>query len=123
MKLNIDTVKALLASIEELPDYPAKGEIKIDGIDPVTVLYHLSLMLEAGLIKGNEYAEREGRSVFVDRLTREGHAFLANAQNEAVWERFNAVRQSVGSFSFDIAQSLLDTIAHQIALETCYNEE
>jgi DNA-binding PadR family transcriptional regulator len=121
MKLNIDTVKSLLAVIEESPDYPdpmVSDGIQLTGTDSVTIVYHLSLMLEAGLIRGKEHANRNGRYVIIERLTWEGHAFLANAQNPTIWERFKGVGRSMGSFSLDVAKATLTGIAQQIALQT-----
>jgi len=120
MKLNIDTIKSLLAIIEESPNYPEwifSYDIELTGIDAVTVLYHLSLMLEAGLIRGSENVDRGKRYVVIQRLTWEGHAFLSNAQNKTVWERFKAVSRSMGNFSLEVAKSTLAGIATQVAMQ------
>ena len=120
MKLKIDLVKSLLAAIEEFPDYPEpiiSDDIAINGIDSVTIVYHLSLMLEAGLIRGKEHASRGGRYVLIERLTWEGHAFLANAQNKTVWERLLSVSRSVGGFSLEVAKNTLAGIAQQTAVQ------
>jgi len=118
MKLKIDLIKSLLALVEESPDYPEpiiSDDIAVNGTDPVTIVYHLSLMLEAGLLRGKEHASRGGRYILIERLTGEGHAFLANAQNKTVWERFKTVNRSMGSFSLDVAKTTLSVFARQAA--------
>ena len=120
MKLKIDLIKSLLAVIEESPDYPkpiVSDDIAVNGTDPVTIVYHLSLMLEAGLIRGKERGSKCEHFVLIERLTWEGHAFLANAQNKTVWERFLSASRSVGGCSLDVAMLTLDHIALQDATQ------
>lgn len=121
MQLKIDIIKSLLAAIEQSEDYPdpvISDSIQLTGIDSVTVVYHLSLMLDAGLIRGREQANRAGRFVVIERLTWEGHAFLANAQNDTVWQRFKGLSRSLGSFSLDVAKATLSGIALSLAQKT-----
>jgi len=120
MKLKIDLIKSLLAAIEKSPDYPEpfiSDDIVINGTDPVMIVYHLSLMLEAGLIIGKEHANRGSRYVLIERLTWEGHAFLANAQNKTVWLRLLSVSRSEGGFSLEVAKNTLAGIAQQTAMQ------
>ena len=124
MKLNIDTIKALLAFIEESPNFPEpiyNREIQLDGIDPISIHYHLCQMLDAGLIQGYESKATGRQYVAVSRLTWEGHAFLANAKNKTVWERFKSVSRSMGSFSVDVAKNTLAGLAQQQALQAASN--
>ncbi len=117
MKFKLETVKALLAYIEDSDEYPDPFLIdQVDGLeaDSVTINYHLALMLEAGLIVGKERVNRDDRYVIVRRLTIAGHDFLANAQNPTVWKRFRETSRSVGSVSLDIAKSALSSIASSI---------
>jgi hypothetical protein len=120
MKLKIDLIKSLLAFIEESPDYPEpilSDSIKINGTDPVTIVYHLELMIEAGLVCGKAQGTSGSRYVIVNRLSWEGHEFLTNALNPTVWERLKSASRSLGSFSVGIAATVLAEFAKQHIME------
>ena len=124
MKLQIDLIKSLLAFIEESPNFPEpiyNREIQLDGVDSVTVLYHLCQMLDAGLIQGYESKATRNQYIIIHRLTWEGHAFLANAQNKTVWEHFKTVSRSMGIFSLDVAKGTLAGIAQQTAMQAAHS--
>ena len=136
MKLNIDLIKSLLAIIEESPDYPEPTRHSLNtialGITPFAndcitdaearlIFYHFELLIDGGLIDGEIHVDVRERcisyEVYIDRLTWEGHAFLANAQNATVWERFKSVSRHVGSFSLDVAKLSLAGIAQQQVMQ------
>ena len=112
MKLKIDLVKAILLAIEEDDDWSAPFEIEIDGYESKDVVYHLFLMDEAGLIQGIDLSASGSRRYAVDRLTWEGHEFLANSKDETNWKRLKKALATVGDVSFDVARAGLAGMAH-----------
>jgi hypothetical protein len=68
-------------------------------------------MNEAGLIVGRDHPTKGQRQFYIERLTWNGHAFLANAKNKTVWEKLKKVGDCVGSFSLDTAKLMLASIA------------
>jgi hypothetical protein len=90
MERDLDLVRLLLLEVEKtgkndlnIPPSPIK-EFKED-----TILYHLLLMKEAGLIevdfvKGTTFIPK---MAWVHRLTWEGHEFLDAARKDAVWQK------------------------------------
>jgi hypothetical protein len=114
MKLQIEVVKAILSEIEKTNVWPETffiDELENMDIDKNVITYHLFLMQEAGLIVGKCNVNRKEKIMLIDRLTWEGHAFLANAKNKTTWEKFKTESQSVGCFSLDVAKSALASIA------------
>ena len=111
MKLKIDLIKAILLAVEE-EDWAAPFEIEIDGYESKDVVYHLFLMDEAGLIRGIDLSSSGGRRYAVDRLTWEGHEFLANSKDETNWERLKKAVATIGDVSFDAAKAGLAGMAH-----------
>jgi hypothetical protein len=119
MKLNIETIKSILSIVEESKCYPnpiSGKNIQLPGVAPVEVTYHLSLMIEAGLIRGEEIQHQLGQIVMIERLTWEGHEFLKNSQNVTFCQKLEKIGEAVGSFSIDVSKSTLAAIAQQAAL-------
>jgi DNA-binding MarR family transcriptional regulator len=116
MKLQIETVKALLEIIEKSNDFPdpfylLPEDAEALEIDYKTMTYHLCLMLESGLINGSEHTNKDRKRVLIRRLTWEGHAFLANAKNPTLWNKLKELSSSAGGFSLDVAKLTLSTLA------------
>jgi hypothetical protein len=143
MKLQIETIKSLLEIIEKMDCYPVPfylddgnydddddnaddygGNQKITlnindnktlEIERRKLTYHLVLMLEEGLIDGEEKTNKGGKRVLIRRLTREGHTFLANSKLPTVWDNFKKTSSAAGGFSIEIAKSVLASIASKFA--------
>ena len=100
MKFDPEIARALLFKIEETPANQFAGQIQLPGVDSDIVLEHLQLLAEDGLIEAKICKKRHdvgedqnilegvkadhtgrGRIAFilVERLTRPGHEFLADA--------------------------------------------
>ena len=112
MKLKIDLIKAILLEIEADDLYPAPIEFDIEGYESNDVAYHIVLMEEAGLIRGVDVAVLDDREFSVERMTWEGHAFLANSKDETRWERLKKAVATIGDVSFDAAKAGLAGMAH-----------
>ena len=123
MKLEIDTIISLLATIADSPDRGITIVDKIYSIDPKKINYHLLLMIEGGLIHGWDMSSGSELSVLVDRLTWKGHCFLTHAQNETVWNRFKRLEKEVGEISFDLICTALSRIAEHVIKDGIHTKE
>ncbi len=118
MKRDMDLVRNLLRTIEAQPPGQELRSPKVEGYDQATVLHHLELMEDAGLIEAHFMRTEQSGIVaaVVDRLTWQGHEFLSAANNESVWQKAKAKMTELGgSVPFAVLQSLLIELAKKQA--------
>lgn len=119
MELRLDLVKKLLLIVEQTPANRVVPVIQIEGVDQDTVDEHLELLIkDAHYLEGKVHPGGSGQQrivrVHVDRMTKAGHEFLANAKNETVWNKTVAtVKEKGSSFSLELISRLLNQIAAQ----------
>ena len=99
MKRDMDLVRNLLLAIErdpqldgsvwKRPDGPEDWEIT--GCNEVEMAYHLRMLIEEGLVDGDETLSSPMPSV--SRLTWNGHEFLDDIRDPSVWA---SVKQRAG---------------------------
>jgi len=95
VKRDMDLFRDLLLHIEADDKYDGTTEFSYDtpeelGISGHTieeVAYHLTLLIEAGLVKG---ASGSGTLPTFSRLTSDGHDFLDNIRDPGVWAKVKA---------------------------------
>lgn len=75
------------------------------------VLYHVSIMVEAGLIKANCYDQQDGSNCLISRLTWDGHEFLDQIKSDTVW---NEIKQTASQKGLDLTLGLATKIAVKI---------
>ncbi len=115
MKRDMELVRALLLDIEgeDKPDLSKWSEKQ--------QLYHLDILIEAGLVLGYPIKDGKGETATVEtiRLTWDGHEFLDAARNEKVWSKAKEKLKTVGgSVSLPVLTSLLTSLMkHQIGVE------
>lgn len=89
MKRDTDLVRDLLMAIAEDPHCDGTRWFGIDSPDDLhitghslhEVLYHLTLLIEAGFIKGKIGID----ALAINRLTWDGHEFLDNIRDAGIW--------------------------------------
>lgn len=119
MRLDLDLVREILLKVEAAPANRDVGTVVVPGYDEDTVLDHIELLNDRGLIEANVTRAGSGEKrvyfAYVKRLTWEGHDFLENARNEEVWAQTKAiVKEKGGSASFEIITSLLSQVALKV---------
>jgi len=108
MQRDWDLIRALMLRAENL-ETDKKLDEAFDRWDEKTVKEHLRLMYEKGLIDAvvSAYGNTIGR-VVVNRVTWEGHDFLAAIKNETIWKQVTGhVKKTVGEVTIDVLKSLL----------------
>ncbi len=114
MERDMDLVRALLRKIEAQPPGEELRSPHIEGYDQATVLHHLELLTDAGLIEAKFMkTDQSGiAAAVVERLTWQGHESLTPAKNESVWQKAKAkVAELGGSVPFAVLRALLIELA------------
>ena len=112
MKRDPDLVRELLLALEEKSDNRLVNDLEVDGYSKEEVQYHLILMHEAGLVRG-ETSRRGSVSLVVKHvspagLTWNGHEFLEAARNDTFWQKAKErVKSNSGALSMDVLKAVL----------------
>ncbi|HAT8502483.1 TPA: DUF2513 domain-containing protein [Vibrio vulnificus] len=92
MKRDMDLVRGLMLAVESHPSHIES--IKFPNYPQEDVYYHVALLIDAGLLKGDymmlQNASMAPAKVFIEKLTWEGHEFLDDIRKESVWEVIKA---------------------------------
>ncbi len=108
MRRDMDLVRKILI---HLVDHEGK-ECRIDGVDDQTVVRHMGLMIQAGLLDGDHYQSGDEHSVAINGITWAGHDFLDASRNETVWQKAKTKLAEVGGqTSFAVLVSVLTDIS------------
>jgi hypothetical protein len=92
MKRDMELIRRILLLVDENPSLNPL-DLEIEGKSNAEIIYHLELLDDAGLIKGNyqEYVTCKAH-----RLSWEGHEFLARVRSERHWARIKEVAAKRG---------------------------
>jgi acyl-CoA synthetase (AMP-forming)/AMP-acid ligase II len=110
VKRDMDLVRKILLEIEASPEdsWDSDEDFEIEGYDHETVMRHIGMLHEAGLVQALDASTMGGVAFIPRRLTWDGHEFLDAARNEQVWTRTKAtIRQHGGSVPFEVMKALL----------------
>lgn len=118
MRFDMDVARQILLAIEATPANQYPDDVTLENVDEDTVLEHIALLIDKGLIDGKTIpggmGDKRLYGVHIEGLTWNGHEFLANARNEQVWSKTKSfVKEKGGSISFEILKALLVKIAAQ----------
>ena len=113
MRMDIDCIRDILLQAEETPftvyrdsddnDDNEDSELSfISKYDDKTLLYHINLSDELGLIKASICI---GMSSVYD-LSAQGHLFLADIREDNVWNKTKEISKQVGASSLDTVKQI-----------------
>lgn len=113
MKRNLDLVRDLLLTIQDLP--PDRNVIHIDGIRREVVYEHLYVMHQAGLIEAvvHENGSNFDVMVYPIRLTWAGHEFIDAATSSTRWEMAKNITSQLGGVTLELMKKVLVSLAEQ----------
>lgn len=104
MKLNLDCVRDILLTLEEITDGVTQYDIGEYNYGNYTskysykeYAYHLRQCIDSGLIKGRY----EDFSICFQGITCKAYTFLANAREDKLWSKFKEIAQKFGCFNID----------------------
>ena len=119
MKRDLDLVRKIMESLEMIPAGAPVTTFNVEvEADATTVLEHLALMINAGLLEGESWPNAEmpdGGNFFIERITWSGHDFLDSARSEEVWQKTKARLKSAGGWTFALVLELLKDEAKKLA--------
>jgi Hypothetical protein (DUF2513) len=107
VQLQPDFVREILLAIEADPKYAGVNPrpiIILDGHTEEETKYHVSRLIQAGLVDGN--FNRPQLPPLVKGLTWDGHQYLENIRDPEIWKKTNESLREVGGFSFDLVKAL-----------------
>jgi hypothetical protein len=116
MKRNWDTIREVLARLEELPDTDAM--LQLSDFPPDRAFeysYHVELLIDAGLVEGEmlRSLSRGPTDFFARRLKWLGHEFLDSVRSDTVW---NKTKKKFASKGIDMTFDLVKSVASEISV-------
>jgi len=109
MKVDLNLMRRIVLTVEDTPGQPS-----IDGYSPEQVGYHVDLLIQAGLARGND-VRNVGHSnayALISGLTLAGHEFAESVRDDTRWSNAIAEAQSRGPVTLPIIQQLLSRPQH-----------
>lgn len=115
MKRDMDLIRKILFEIEKSAYTGSYIDVDIEGYKRNEVDYHVSLLYEAKLIRGNHNPSREKPSgVDILSLTWDGHEFLDAARDEGIWAKSKQRIKDEGiGLTFSLLKELLIHLARE----------
>jgi hypothetical protein len=120
MKRDMDMVRDLLLAIESDPQFdgirqlqPEPGDIGITEANYSEAAYHLTLLVEAGMVEGRTAM----RMPIISKLTWQGHEFLDDIRSPEIWRKAKEGAGKVGRASIGFLWDLAKAYAKRLAQE------
>jgi hypothetical protein len=111
MKRDMDLVRDLLLKIEE-EGTPALGGVpELEGHSSDAVLYHIKLLIQAGLLTAIDAGSFDGPNYLQLEMTWHGHEFLASVRDPEIWRRTKEGAGKVGSWSIGTIAEVAKAVA------------
>ena len=110
MKRDMDLIRKLLLAIEADGPESKRTRFTIDGYSPEETDYNTFLLLDAGLVEGQQSGVVGTKipRVIVIGLTWDGHEFLDAAKDEGLWKQATSkMRKPGGALTFEVLKALL----------------
>jgi hypothetical protein len=116
MTRDFDLIRTILSEVQAAPPLSVLMHIEAGGADRATVIEHLELLIEAGLIEGRVRRVAMNDAVYtVTRLKWEGQDFLDAAKDDNIWHQAKTtIIESSKSFTFEMLKSWLRWKASQV---------
>lgn len=110
MKRNMDLIRDLMLRIE------GDSDVDISSYSEKQQVYHMALLVEAGLIEGEIKHDDQGdiKAVIFTRLTWAGHEFLDEARNDTIWKKAKAKLSQAGiDAGIDVLKVILKSLINE----------
>lgn len=113
MRRDMDLIRELLFKLETIGK-PGMNfsirctdeEVQVDGYSHQDIAAHFEMLIDSGLVIGKV----SGATLYFQRLSHEGHEFMAAVREKEVWEKTKAAAKKGGSetlqFMWDVAKSV-----------------
>ena len=116
MKRDWDLIREILTKVEDIDSNTVDVKLSDFPDDKhLAVSYHVKLLIDTGIIKGQMSPVMQSKDFFVHSLTWEGHEFLDSIRNDTVWEKTKAIFADKGiSMSIDLVKGVATKAALSI---------
>ncbi|WP_035384017.1 DUF2513 domain-containing protein [Ferriphaselus sp. R-1] len=118
MKRDFELIRKILLVVEATPAGTTPIEVdSVEGYDEATVLGHVDLLIDAGLLEGRVLRSNEGIiGVAIRKITWDGCNFLDAARDNGLWKKaFSTVKEKGGAMTFDVLTEMLKRLAQSAA--------
>jgi len=105
VKRDAELIRKMLIAIEECPADERINSFNFEGYDHDTVVRHLELLIDAGLVDGEviHYVSSDPSNFVVHDLTWEGHDFVDAVRDETIWKKVKEkLLKPTGSWTFGL---------------------
>jgi Hypothetical protein (DUF2513) len=120
MRRDLDLSRSILLFIEEHcpPEGGLNTRLEFEDYDRATVLAHVELLIEGGLVDGKMVIPVSGPiDVRIRKLTNHGHDAIKAIQDDSLWSKVKTRASEKGiTLTFDLAVTLAKNLAKQILL-------
>jgi len=105
----MELIRKILFFLEERPFLKAEKVLPIEGYDETTIMYHMLLLAQAGLVDYEPDLTKTGRIIkaHVIGLNWAGHEFLDSVRSDKVWRKLlKYAKDKGGALPFDLMKPL-----------------
>ncbi len=116
MQRDMDLVRTILMRMENSSSAWAPQDFGIWAFSPAQIGYHVYIMMQEGLIEGNDVTGTASgglRQAVATGLTWKGHEFLDLARDLQRWNRAKAIIAKVGSAPIAVWMKVLTDLLMQ----------
>lgn len=96
MKFEPDLARQILITVEEFPSPYNDAPVEIDGYTQDEISYHVEMLTHANFLISREATTFGGFLWLPQRLTYEGHNFLAAVKKDTAWNKTKSLAVAGG---------------------------
>jgi hypothetical protein len=117
MKRDMDLIRAILMKVADYEKSEYPGVIEVPEIPTEKMIYHVAMLNEAGLLRGQAVYDDEDPELDAyyvnNRITWQGQDFFNSVKDNEVWKLTKAGAEKAGSWTFDTIKTLATAILKQ----------
>jgi hypothetical protein len=107
MQRDMDLIRKILLTIAESESAWAPDPLVIEGYTAEQIGYHSLLLVESGLVEGQNNTTTGEPSGYIARLNWNGHEFLESAREPTRWQEAKGIVEKAGFASLQVWQAVL----------------
>ena len=110
MKRDLELIRKLVLTVEDLSTGTVTDDIGIDGYTPEQIGYHSYLLVDSGLAEGIDMGSMGDTSPRwqILNLTSAGHDFADTVRSDSTWNKATGIiKEKAGGVTLDILKQVL----------------
>lgn len=110
MKRDMELVRKILLQVEQSESDPGGwNHLSFEQWPCEAVSYHTMILIDAGLLDGQDLSTLEGSDWRPNSLTWAGHEFLDAARNETVWNKaIPSLKEKSMTVPFEVLKAVVN---------------